>query len=112
MNDVLCEGLPGEVYNVCSGEPCAVADAVRELVKLSETGAQIVAATPAPDRAGLGWRVGSNAKILADGTTWRPRSSLTESLRRMLAHDHPLRSGARGRGAPGGSGGSGGSGAG
>ena len=85
MNDVLCEGLSDEVYNVCSGEPCAMADAVRELVKLSETGTQIVAATPPPDRAGLGRHVGSNAKILAE-TTWRPRASLTESRRRMLAY--------------------------
>jgi len=77
------EGRPGHVYNVCSAEPCPVADAVRELVRLSGTGAQTLSDTPAPDRGGISWSVGSNAKILAE-TSWRPRASLTESLRRML----------------------------
>lgn len=77
------EGRSGEVYNVCSAEPCTVADAVQELIRLSGTGAQTLTDRPAPDRAGISWSVGSNAKILTE-TSWCPRVSLTESLRGML----------------------------
>jgi nucleoside-diphosphate-sugar epimerase len=77
------EGRPGEVYNICSGLACTVADAVHELVRLSGTGARVASRAPAPDRAGISWSVGSNARIVAE-TSWRPRVSLRESLARML----------------------------
>jgi hypothetical protein len=69
---------------VCSGIPCVVDDAVRELVALSATRAQIVSEATPSERGGISWSVGSNAKILAE-TKWRPSVSLTESLSRMLA---------------------------
>jgi len=78
------QGRAGEIYNICSGKPCVVADAVRELVTLSATGAQVVSEAAPSDRGGISWSVGSNAKILAE-TEWRPRVSLTKSLASMLA---------------------------
>ena len=77
-------GTPGGVYNVCSGLPCSVGDAVDDLVRLSGTGARVEAMSREADRGGISWSVGSNAKI-ADETGWRPGTSFELSLKRMLA---------------------------
>jgi GDP-4-dehydro-6-deoxy-D-mannose reductase len=76
-------GTPGGVYNVCSGLPCSVGDAVDDLMRLSGTGARVDSMSRVGDRGGISWSVGSNAKI-ADETGWRPGTPFELSLRRML----------------------------
>jgi GDP-4-dehydro-6-deoxy-D-mannose reductase len=76
-------GVPGQTYNVCSGRPTVVEDAVRSLVELSGTGATVAARPAAPARGNVPWSVGRNEKLRA-ATGWSPRTPLTESLAAML----------------------------
>lgn len=76
-------GAPGEVYNVCTGVPTTVADAVLALVALSGTGAQVVVKSSAPARANVSYSVGENLK-LRSATGWTPRVALRDSLAAML----------------------------
>jgi GDP-4-dehydro-6-deoxy-D-mannose reductase len=72
-------GFSGHVYNVCSGVPTVVGDAVRALIEMSGTGAVLAARPAAPAPGSVPWSVGANDKLRA-ATGWRPRTSLAESL--------------------------------
>ena len=77
------DGVSGEVYNVCSGEPTVVQDAARHLVDLSGTQAEIHSTQAAPDRGNVPWSVGTHDKLRA-ATGWRPTLTLDRSLAATL----------------------------
>jgi GDP-4-dehydro-6-deoxy-D-mannose reductase len=72
----------GGVYNVCSGAPTKVSDAVQLLVRASGLDVEIASTSPEPSADDLPVSYGENSKLRAIG--WRPLISLEQSLRRAL----------------------------
>ncbi len=73
-------GVPGEIYNVCSGVPTAIVDILRKLVTIAHVGVEI-REDPALVRAvDVPIVYGDNAKLRA-ATDWEPTFALARTLR-------------------------------
>ncbi len=73
-------GVPGEIYNVCSGVPTAIVDILRKLVTIAHVGVEI-REDPALVRAvDVPIVYGDNAKLRA-ATGWEPTFALARTLR-------------------------------
>ena len=79
---LLDRGLPGEVYNVCSGEGRSIGQLLQQLQELAGTRAEI---RVDPDRlrsTEIPWLVGNPGKLEKLG--WRRRRSLRDALSQVL----------------------------
>jgi GDP-4-dehydro-6-deoxy-D-mannose reductase len=77
-------GVPGEVYNVCSGSAIAIQEVLRQLIMAARVAVE-VREDPArlrPSDVPLAY--GDNAKLRA-ATGWEPRYTLAQSLRDVYA---------------------------
>ena len=78
------EGAPGDVYNVCSGTDCAMADVAALLLELAgadlrlETDPELVRPVDVPVLRG-------DARRLREATGWRPAIPLATTLADVLA---------------------------
>jgi nucleoside-diphosphate-sugar epimerase len=82
---------PYEVYNVCSGRPTrildlgeAVADALKKSRQLLHWGERVYRDDEAM------WQVGDNRRFVG-ATSWVPRISVEEGIRRMIVGAHDVR---------------------
>lgn len=82
---LVAAGTPGEVYNVCSGQPLTIADGLRRL--LAESRLPIsVREDPARARpSDIPYLVGDNAKLVAQ-TDWAPAYDQQRMLSALLQH--------------------------
>jgi GDP-4-dehydro-6-deoxy-D-mannose reductase len=81
---LLQSGVPGEAYNVCSGEGRSIRDILQRMVELAGVEASIEV-DPARFRPSeLPYLVGDPGKLQALG--WRPSRSVDEALRDALDH--------------------------
>ncbi|HMD01469.1 MAG TPA: GDP-mannose 4,6-dehydratase [Candidatus Baltobacteraceae bacterium] len=77
-------GVPGEIYNVCSGRPVAIGEVLRQLITIAHVPVE-VREDPARVRASdVPVAYGDNAKLRAL-TGWEPHYSLARSLRDVYA---------------------------
>ncbi|HSV46286.1 MAG TPA: GDP-mannose 4,6-dehydratase [Ramlibacter sp.] len=84
---LLEKGVPGEIYNVCSGRELKLADLLADLLALAGADAQIVP-DPARMRPAEQRRMcGDNRKLVA-ATGWQPRHPLQDTLRQLIAYWH------------------------
>jgi nucleoside-diphosphate-sugar epimerase len=86
--------VPYTVYNVCAGQPVrvrAIAEAVADVMgkprSLLEFGKRAYRADEAM------WLVGSNQRFVG-ATGWRPKTSITDGIRQMVAAEEQTRLGA------------------
>jgi GDP-4-dehydro-6-deoxy-D-mannose reductase len=77
------QGVPGQVYNVCSGRPVRIAQVLACLIKCSTSRIeiQVDANLLVPQEVPISW--GSSEK-LTRATGWRPALSLEQSLQALL----------------------------
>ncbi|MDE2571195.1 MAG: GDP-mannose 4,6-dehydratase [bacterium] len=79
-------GVPGEVYNVCSGYAYAIKDVLRELILLARVGVE-VREDPARLRpSDTPVLLGDNAKLRA-ATAWEPAYRLERTLEEVFAYE-------------------------
>jgi GDP-4-dehydro-6-deoxy-D-mannose reductase len=78
-------GKVGEVYNVCSGAPCRLADAIEEMKKLSSMRIG-VKTDPARVRSNEVPVVWGDAGKLQRQTGWRPRIQLKETISDLMRY--------------------------
>jgi GDP-4-dehydro-6-deoxy-D-mannose reductase len=76
------EGQPGEVYNICSGEPRTIRSVVDEMVALGGVSAEIVISDDRKRPGELESLVGDATKLRALG--WTPRLTVADALRDAL----------------------------
>jgi GDP-4-dehydro-6-deoxy-D-mannose reductase len=76
-------GVPGEVYNVCSGREQHVGEALQMMLTLAEVQAEIRASDDRFRPSSQKRICGSNEK-LQNATGWRPRMPFEQSLRDIL----------------------------
>lgn len=82
--DLAERGVPGEIYNVCSGVPVRIQELLRQLVMAARVGVEI-REDPALVRAvEVPISYGDNAKLVA-ATGFRPTFTLAHSLRDIYA---------------------------
>ncbi|GAC1542725.1 MAG: GDP-mannose 4,6-dehydratase [Vulcanimicrobiaceae bacterium] len=82
--DLAERGIPGEVYNVCSGVPVKIQEVLRQLVMAARVGVEI-REDPALMRAvDVPVFYGDNSKLVA-ATGWQPAYTLSHSLRDIYA---------------------------
>ncbi len=77
-------GVPGEVYNVCSGVAVSGETIVRELTAMSTTRVDVVQEPSRMRRDDVPVQVGNPAK-LASLASWKPEISLAKSLEDVLS---------------------------
>jgi GDP-4-dehydro-6-deoxy-D-mannose reductase len=75
---LLERGVPGEVYNVCSGEPRAIRDLLYDLQRLVGTHAEIRVDPQRLRPVEIPWLVGDPRKLEALG--WRRRRAVLDAL--------------------------------
>lgn len=80
LADIVEKGRPGELYNVCSGRAEPMSRLLKTLASFSKRTVEI---SSAPGAAGVPIVVGSRRKLTAH-TGWKPRVSLTRSLKDTL----------------------------
>lgn len=80
-------GVPGEAYNVASGEARSIAEAVEQLVELSGTRARIEVDEARVRPVDVPLLLGDARKLRALG--WVPRIPFRETLRDLLAAQRP-----------------------
>lgn len=83
--DGLLNGKRGEIYNLCSGVSCSIADLLQKLIKVAEVDVEIVVD---PDRlrpVDIPELVGSAAKAQKD-FGWKPRIDQEASLHSLFAY--------------------------
>ena len=79
----------GEVYNVCSGQPSRVRDMGEAVAHALGKPRQLLHWGERPYRADEPmWLVGDNRRFRA-ATSWQPRISVEEGIRRMIAASNP-----------------------
>ena len=76
-------GVPGEVYNVCSGRGVRVGDVAEMLVARSSRPLRIVTATDLVRAVDVPVLVGDNTKLVA-ATGWQPEHTLDDTLDAVL----------------------------
>jgi GDP-4-dehydro-6-deoxy-D-mannose reductase len=81
---LLERGVPGEVYNVCSGGSVAIGHLAERLLALAGVEAQIEETAPIPAPGDILAQAGDGAKI-ASATGWVPGIPLDRSLADLLA---------------------------
>ena len=77
------EGQPGEVYNICSGEPRTIRSLVEEMVSISGIRAELVTAEERKRPSELESLVGDGAKLRRLG--WTPALCVADALSDALA---------------------------
>jgi GDP-4-dehydro-6-deoxy-D-mannose reductase len=82
---LLEKGVPGEVYNVCSGRGVRLADLLEELVRQSGLEVEIVVDPARLRPVDVPVLVGDPARLQA-ATGWQPRIPLARTLRDLLDH--------------------------
>jgi len=82
---LLEHGVPGDVYNVCSGRGIAIRGVLERLIALSGVSVEVRLDTSRLRKADVPVLIGSPAKLRA-ATLWEPRLSLDQSLRDLLEH--------------------------
>lgn len=80
---LLERGAPGEVYNLCSGEPRRIRDLLDELQRLLGTRAEVRVDPSRLRPVEIPWLVGDPGKVEALG--WRPRRTVRDALEDVLA---------------------------
>lgn len=85
---LLQRGVPGEAYNVCSGEGRTIGNVLDELVAVSEVSARIEIDPARVRRSDIPNLVGDPSRLRALG--WKPRLSLREALAEVLAEARSL----------------------
>ena len=78
------QGMPGEVYNVCSGRPVQIEQVLRWLVEHSTSHIQVVVDAGPMSSQDVSISFGS-AEKLHEATGWQPAVSLDQSLQDLLA---------------------------
>jgi GDP-4-dehydro-6-deoxy-D-mannose reductase len=79
---LLERGVPGEIYNVCSGEPRRIRDLLDELQRLLGTRAEVRVDAHRLRPVEIPWLVGDPGKVEALG--WRRRRTVREALQDVL----------------------------
>ena len=79
-------GVPGEVYNVCSGIDISVEDIARRMLKVSGLKAELAVDPSLMKPGDLSVLKGDNAKIAA-ATGWRPEIGLDQTVADVLSHE-------------------------
>jgi GDP-4-dehydro-6-deoxy-D-mannose reductase len=77
-------GVPGEIYNVCSGRPIAIADVLRQLIEAAHVAVEVREDPERMRPSDVPMSYGDPSK-LRDATGWEPRVPLTRSLRDAFA---------------------------
>jgi GDP-4-dehydro-6-deoxy-D-mannose reductase len=90
---IMERGVPGEIYNVCSGTPVAMQEVLRRLVMIARVPVEIREDPERMRPSDIPIAFGDNAKLKAQ-TGWEPRFSLDASLRDVY-EDALVRIGAR-----------------
>jgi GDP-4-dehydro-6-deoxy-D-mannose reductase len=80
---LLESGVPGESYNIASGEPRRIRDILDELIRLSKVDATVEVDTARLRPAEIPWLVGSAAKLERLG--WKRSKSASQALEDVLA---------------------------
>ncbi len=78
--DLALDGVPGEIYNVCSGVPTRISEVLRQLVLAARVGVEIREDPNLMRAVDVPVAYGDNAKLKA-ATGWAPAFSLAGSLR-------------------------------
>jgi GDP-4-dehydro-6-deoxy-D-mannose reductase len=79
---LLDRGMPGEVYNVCSGEGWSIRRVLDELQRLAGTHAEIRVDPERVRPTEIPWLVGNAGKVERLG--WKRRRSVTQALQEVL----------------------------
>jgi GDP-4-dehydro-6-deoxy-D-mannose reductase len=79
---LLERGVPGEIYNVCSGEPRRIRDLLDELQQLLGTRAEVRVDAHRLRPVEIPWLVGDPGKVEALG--WRRRRTVRDALQDVL----------------------------
>ena len=82
---LVARGVPGEVYNLCSGTDVSIAEVADRLLAMASRPLELVP-DPALDRKVDVSVQRGDCRKLRETTGWEPRFSLEESLRDVLAH--------------------------
>ena len=77
------KGVPGETYNVCSGEPISIQDLLEQLISLSKVKIKIVQDPEKMRSLDASYQAGDCDK-LQRATGWKPETPLQESLQDIL----------------------------
>jgi GDP-4-dehydro-6-deoxy-D-mannose reductase len=80
---LLHQGIPGDVYNICSGRAVPIGVIAEELLRIAGIEARIEETGGAPRRNDILIQAGNNTKI-ATATGWQPTISLRQSLADLL----------------------------
>jgi len=78
------DGLDGEIYNVCSGRPVSMAEILRQLIGVAHVAVEVRENSDLMRPSDNPLSYGNNTKLRAV-TGWKPRLTLTQSLRDVYA---------------------------
>ncbi|SDW82567.1 GDP-mannose 4,6-dehydratase [Paenibacillus sp. PDC88] len=82
-SEIIRKGIPGEAYNICSGEPVSIADILTSLVALSDKEIDIVTEPSLLRAIDIPLYIGSNKKITST-INWKQHIGIEETLGDVL----------------------------
>jgi GDP-4-dehydro-6-deoxy-D-mannose reductase len=81
--DIVSKGIPGEIYNICSGRPLSVRDIIDMLGSISGVKFDIKQVPELVRMSDIPVMVGDNSKIRA-ATGWQPAITVEQTLKDIL----------------------------